>query len=203
MSVSTEILAEPDEKFRLWPNRNQFGMLAFLISLTVFFGSLIFAYWFILRDRLTLQHLSVPGALRWSTVILGVSGFTLGWARWSIRRARLLEYRALTLVTGLLGVGFLVSQGLAALDLERQGLYLIGNPHGSMFYAFAGFHALHLFGGLAALGFLIWNAGRLRDGEETPMRRHRSQAEMVAYYWNFVIVSWVVLYVLLLAWTDR
>ena len=72
-----------------------------------------------------------------------------------------------------------------------------------MFYTFTGFHALHLFGGLAALGFLIWNAGRLADGEETPMRRNRAQAQMVAYYWNFVIVSWVVLFALLLAWTDR
>ena len=203
MRVPTATLAAPEEKFRLWPSRNQFGMLVFLISLTIFFGSLVFAYWLILKDRTPLQHVLIPGALRWSTVILCASGFTLGFARWAIRRARLVEYRALTLATALLGAGFLVTQGLACLDLERQGLYLIGNPHGSMFYAFSGFHALHLFGGLAALGLLVRNAGRLRDGEETPMRSNRSQAEMVAYYWNFVIVSWVVLYALLLAWTDR
>jgi heme/copper-type cytochrome/quinol oxidase subunit 3 len=71
-----------------------------------------------------------------------------------------------------------------------------------MFYLFTGFHAFHLFGGMAALGFLIRNAMRLRDGEESPLRRNRAQAEMVAYYWNFVIVSWVVLYALLLAWSS-
>lgn len=203
MRVSTESLAAPEEKFRLFPNRNQFGMLAFLLSLTIFFASLIFAYWWILQGRVALQQVTVPVALRWSTMILCASGFTLAWARWSMRRARLTEYRALAVATALLGVGFLISQAMACLDLERQGLYLIGNPHGSMFYTFTGFHALHLFGGLAALGFLVWNAGRLQDGEETPMRRNRTQAEMVAYYWNFVIVSWVVLYALLLAWSAH
>jgi cytochrome c oxidase subunit III len=200
--VSIETIAAPAEKFRLFPNRNQFGMLAFLVSLTIFFGALIFAYWWVLHGRSTLQQIVVPPALRWSTIILCASGVTLAWGRWSIRRARLDEYRALIGVTALLGVGFLVSQGLACLDLAAQGLYVVGNPHGSMFYTFTGFHAFHLFGGLAALGFLVWNAGRLRDGEETPMRRNRTQAEMVAYYWNFVIVSWVVLYVLLLSWTN-
>jgi len=200
--VSLETVVMPEEKFRLFPNRNQFGMLAFLLSLTIFFGSLIFAYWWVLHDKAALQRVTVPAALRWSTVILCASGVTLAWARRSILRARLGEYRALVVATGVLGVGFLASQAWACWDLAEQGLYVIGNPHGSMFYTFTGFHAFHLVGGLTAMAFLIWNAGRLQDGEETPMRRNRTQAEMVAYYWNFVIVSWVVLYALLLAWTN-
>ena len=177
-------------------------MLAFLASLTIFFCALIFAYWWTMQGRTSLQPVAVPAALRWSTIILCASGFTLGWARRAIRRARLAEYRALVVATAALGLAFLVSQAWACWDLAAQGLYVIGNPHGSMFYMFTGFHAVHLFGGLAAMAFLLRNAGLLRDGEETPLRRNRTQAEMVAYYWNFVVVSWVVLYALLLAWTT-
>lgn len=201
-SVSVPELAAPAEKFRLFPNRNQFGMLVFLVSLTIFFASLIFAYWWVMSDRIILQTVQAPAALRWSTVLLCASGITLGWGRWSILRARLAEYRALVAATGVLGVGFLVSQAWACWDLAEQGLYVVGNPRGSMFYTFTGFHAFHLVGGLTAIAVLIWNASRLRDGEETPLRRNRTQAEMVAYYWNFVIVSWLVLYALLLAWAK-
>ena len=119
MRVTPDVLAPPEEKFRLWPNRNQLGMLAFLVSLTIFFGALIFAFWWILQGRTTLQQVTIPAALRWSTVILCASGFTLMWARWSIRRARLGEYRALAAATAVLGVGFLVSQALACLDLAQ------------------------------------------------------------------------------------
>lgn len=199
MFMSEAALDKPP-RFRYWPNRPQFGMLAFLASLTIFFASLILAYGFILADRPRLQQIDVPAALWWSTWILCGSGVTLGLARWAVRRALLASYRWLSVLTTLLGAGFLGSQLKASLDLAAQGLYVTANPHGSMFYVFSGFHALHLVGGLAGLIAVNKQAFDLEDGEESPLRRARGRAQMVAYYWNFVIVSWVVLFILLLRW---
>lgn len=187
-------------KFRYWPNRPQFGMLAFLASLTMFFASLALAYWWVLDGRERLQTIQIPRALWTSTWLLCASGFVLALARWAIRRAKLGAYRLLTLAATALGGGFLVSQLMASLDLAAQGLYVTANPHGSMFYVFSGFHALHLVGGLAGLGWVVAEAFRLEDGEESPLRRARSRAQLVAYYWNFVVVSWLVLFALLLRW---
>ena len=191
---------ESPVKFRYWPTRSQFGMLAFLASLTIFFASLVIAYAWVLQDRPRLQTLTVPDALWWSTWLLAASGLTLATARWAARRALLGPYRGLAIVTLLLGVGFLATQTLACLDLARQNLYVTANPHGSMFYVFTGFHALHLIGGLIGLFLVVQQAFQLHDGEESPLRRARGRAQMVAYYWNFVIVSWLVLFWLLLRW---
>lgn len=192
---------ETPDKFRYWPNRPQLGMLAFLASLTIFFGALVLAYGWVIQGRERLQSLRVPPALWWSTWLLCASGFVLIVARWAVRRAILPAYRGLAVLAALLGLGFLVSQFLACLDLAGQNLYMTANPHGSMFYVFTGFHALHLAGGLAGLALVVGEAFRLQqNGGETPLRRARLRAQLVAYYWNFVVLSWLVLFWLLLRW---
>ncbi len=67
------------------------------------------------------------------------------------------------------------------------------NSYGSMYYLMTGFHALHVFGGLAA------HRGRDRDHHR---RRERSSAgrpavESVSYYWHFVDVVWILLFLTL------
>jgi heme/copper-type cytochrome/quinol oxidase subunit 3 len=69
-----------------------------------------------------------------------------------------------------------------------------------MYFMFSGVHAVHLIGGLAGLYWLIRKAGRLSDGEEQPLRKHRAAARYTAAYWHFMGVLWVGLLVLLVAW---
>ncbi len=66
---------------------------------------------------------------------------------------------AATLLLGLLFVG---GQYLAWRDLAAQGLYLATNPNSSFFYLLTGVHALHVLGGIAALGYLLALAVRSR-----------------------------------------
>ena len=58
-----------------------------------------------------------------------------------------------------LGLLFIVGQVLAWRDLAAQGLFLATNPSSAFFYVFTALHALHLLGGVVALGYVL---GRLR-----------------------------------------
>lgn len=190
------------QKFRYWPNLPQFGMLAFLASLTMFFGSLIFSYAWVLPENVG-ALIRVPPALWLSTLLISASSATLAAARWHIRRARLSRYRQLVLVTVALASAFLASQFFACLELERQGAFeaLAGLQRGNVFYVFAGFHGLHVFGGVAALVSLWFGVNGWLDAEEQALRKQRNRASIVAMYWNFVAASWGVLFGLLLYWT--
>jgi cytochrome c oxidase subunit 3 len=61
-----------------------------------------------------------------------------------------------------------------------------------LYFALTGLHALHMIGGLMALGWLLWLNHRGRLGRE----RHAPVA-MVGLYWHFVDCVWVFLYPLL------
>lgn len=195
--------AEAIRKFRYWPNVPQLGMLAFLASLTMFFGSLIFSYAWVLPENAG-ARIEVPPTLWFSTLLIAASAATLAWARWSIRRARLARYRQWIVVTMALALGFLASQFWACVVLERQGAFeaLAGLQRGNVFYVFAGFHGLHLLGGIAALTALLVGVRGWLDAEEQALRRQRNRASIVAMYWNFVAISWGVLFGLLLYWTH-
>ena len=61
-----------------------------------------------------------------------------------------------------------------------------------LYFAMTGLHAVHLFVGLAAIGWLLWMNGR---GRLSPARP--GPVEMVGLYWHFVDCVWVFLYPLL------
>ena len=188
------------EKYRYWPSLPQTGMLIAIASLSVFFAALILAYAITLHGRTPSISMELPAQLWASTWLILASLVTLTLARWAIRRAKIGAYRGWVVVTGLLGAAFAVSQVMAMFDLIRQGVYLEGNPRGSVFFAFTGFHGLHMFGGLISLGYLLASAAGLVDGEEQPIRRNRVRAGIVRMYWAFLTVSWLVLFALLLHW---
>lgn len=198
-SVPSAPSGEPEFPFRYWPSLPSLGMLWFLGSLTFFFGAIILAYAFRFGNTRPDFPISVPAALWASTILLIMSGLTLGTARFAIRRGQIPSYRLWVGGTAILGGAFLLSQFLACRNLALQGLFG-GSPFVNVVYVFAAFHALHLFGGLAALLYLLQGAATLADGEEQPIRRNRKRAGVVALYWNFVIVSWLVMFALMLWW---
>jgi len=90
-----------------------------------------------------------------------------------------------------LGLLFLAGQFLAWRDLARQGLYLASTPGSSFFYVFTALHALHLAGGIAALGYVLWRLGR------TPAVPPVTAAGATALYWHFMDVLWLYLLLVL------
>ena len=93
------------------------------------------------------------------------------------------------LATGLLTFAFLAGQVLAWRELAASGQYASGNPANAFFYLLTAFHALHLLGGLAALG-----RGVIRVYGDVELERVRLGAELCAVYWHYLLVVWLVLF---------
>jgi heme/copper-type cytochrome/quinol oxidase subunit 3 len=59
---------------------------------------------------------------------------------------------------------------------------------------------LHLVGGLGGMHWLYRRSKRLEDGEEQPLRRHRTELRLTGMYWHFMGVLWIGLFAFLLSW---
>lgn len=177
-----------------------FGMILVLVAIGAFFVALAVAYAFAIHDRPGQPNVHLSDWFWISTALIVASSITLQWARRALRLAHLDAYRKELWLTLGLGVAFLITQILGCMDLARQGVYIVGNPRGSMYFMFSGVHGAHLLGGLGGLYWLGRRAQTLTDGEEQPLRRHRAAARNTAAYWHFMGVLWVGLLALLVAW---
>jgi cytochrome c oxidase subunit III len=152
-------------------------------SVSAFFAALVIAY--IWRSGMASywQPFRLPRVLWLSTALILASSATLETARRVFRRGLWRVADRLLLATAALGLAFLGAQLVAWRDLLGQGAYLLDNPHGAFFYLFTGLHAVHLLGGLIGLFAVLF--GR---------RKRRELVDVVAYYWHFLCVLWLVLF---------
>ncbi len=129
------------------------------------------------------QHFRLPSILYFNTVLLLVSSGTI-----ELGRRRGYAWLIFTLGLGLL---FIAGQVLAWRNLAAQGLFLATNPSSSFFYVFTVLHALHLLGGIVALGYVLV---RLRAPTGGPPL---TALGAVSLYWHFMDVLWLYLLVIL------
>jgi len=205
MITATPVSAEPTPHPEAKAVTNQLGMWTFLATEILFFGGLFVVY--------TLFRLTYPEIFRqggqsmdfWlgtvNTAVLLTSSLFMALADRAVRaNQRALLTRCLAL-TALLGLVFL---GIKAYEYHGKfAEHLVPGPGfrgppGSgprlqifyfLYFAMTGLHALHMLGGLAAVGWL-WrlNAqGRLNSGRTEPV-------VIVGLYWHFVDCIWVFLY---------
>ncbi len=146
--------------------------------------------------------INLPEWLWVSTGLILASSAAFEAARRASRRDRHAAYRRWLTTSLALGCGFLLSQLLAWRALAMQGVYLATNPHSSFFYVLTGLHAIHLIGGLGALGYLLARAaqvGRIAGRTERAKVRQEA-ADAVGVYWHFMDALWVFLFALLFIW---
>ncbi len=89
-------------------------------------------------------------------------------------------------VTAFLGVMFLGGQALAWRHLTQRGYLLASNPANSFFYLLTGLHAVHLLGGVLALGYALFSGFLPR-----PLERRRVIVDVAAWYWHFMAMLWI------------
>lgn len=141
-----------------------------------------------------------------NTVILLISSLTIEFARRQMaRRAALVPVESIPGVslgeersfpwlgiTVVLGLAFLVGQGMAWGELRARGFLVNTNPDSSFIYLLTGAHALHLAGGVIAL---MWaSAASLLH---KPVEDRRIVVDVAGWYWHFMAVLWIYVFALL------
>lgn len=166
-----------------------------LFAITMMFAAFSSAL-IIRKASLDWQGFTLPSILYLNTLLLFASSATLEVARRRIGNfmgglRTQSEHPARWLyITLFLGLLFVAGQYIAWRQLRAQGLYLATNPSSSFFYLLTATHALHIFGGLVGLIYVIRKLGN------STLRR--STLVATARYWHFMDVLWV--YLLLLLW---
>ena len=167
------------------------GMLLFIASEIMLFGSFFTIYFFVrvVADPPVWPpegfHLPVFVA-GVNTVILLTSSFTMHWALQAIKRGSRAGLQAGLVLTLALGLTFLLTQ---IREYSRIGFSPQDEAFGSVFYGLTGLHGAHVFVGLTLLTFATIRAFRGHFTAED----HRG-VEIPGIYWHFVDVMWIVVY---------
>lgn len=173
------------------------GILILLGAETMLFSGLIGAFLVFRMGNITWpppSHINIqlPRAVTGiNTVLLILSGYTMFQALRTIQKDRVNQLRNWLLLTGGLGLLFLVIQGSEWIQLVHNGLTLQSGVYGGIFYVLIGCHAAHVLGAVIWL-FIVFGiavAGRFSSA-------HHIGVETCTMYWIFVVALWPILYVL-------
>lgn len=171
-----------------------------LLVVLMTFGGLIGAYVVIAtNDVVEWRPFDLPLAVWVSTFLIILSSVTYEFAKASVNKADTDRTRRYLVITSALGGMFIASQLMAWLVLVREGFYLSGNPYAGFFYILTAIHAIHVLGGVIALGAITlrsWNS--TVDPDEHGYRV--ALAISVGMYWHFMGALWIVLFLLLGFW---
>jgi len=167
------------------------GMLLFIASEIMLFGSFFTAYFFV---RVVNNppawpphgfHLPVFVAGINSAILL-TSSFTMHWALTSIKRGNRAGMQAGLVLTFLMGFTFLATQ---ITEYARIGFAPRDNSFTTIFFCLTGLHGAHVFVGLTILLAMTVRSFR---GHFSP--EHHHGVEIGGIYWHFVDVMWIVVY---------
>jgi cytochrome c oxidase subunit 3 len=169
----------------------ELGLWAFIATATMLFAGFTSAI-FVRRASADWQPIPVPSLLWCTTAIILASSITIERARALSKAGRRESLRRWLSATVGLGFLFVVGQLGAWRQLVSLGVYLPSNPHGSFFYMLTGAHAVHLFGGVLALVYLLVRSLKVKSAAPG-----RMDIALYATYWHFVGGLWVYLFIML------
>ena len=163
---------------------NRIGLWLFIISDSFVFGGLLVTRFYLLGGQR-------PDLTQWLglivTSVLLISSFFMNRAEVSISRGDRKGFLTSTLITMLLGIGFLV--GVIGFEWRLAPFGPGDGVQGGVFYMMTGMHALHVFTGVIFLTIVLRNG---RRGLYTAERHWAVEA--AANYWHFVDVVWIFFY---------
>ncbi len=172
-------------------------MWLFLASLFMLFAAAMLGY-VLIRVRRgehtpPLHSLHLPRALWVSTVLVLLVSATLARAVHALRRERQRAFRVYVVMALLLGIGFVAVQGPTLTILLREHKELLHSHAGTGLYGLIFvlilLHALHVVGGIVALGIATGKGlGGAYDHE------HYRPVSNTALYWHFLDLVWLVMF---------
>ncbi len=170
-------------------NTNKFSLYIALGSIVMMFTAFTSAY-IVRQSAGNWLEFPLPDLFYISTGIILFSSLTLHLSYNSFKRASENLYKVLLLVSFILGIGFVISQYYAWMELYAMGIDLKRNPSGAFVYVISGAHAAHVLGGIATLIVALIHAFVL-PFRVTDKRKNRFQ--LVLIYWHFVDFLWIYL----------
>lgn len=176
----------PDHDGSSRPDKNHCGIVAFVVSETGFFGTLILAFiYFNVQPQLGPAP-KVLDLLR--TGIFSLCLFASSFTMWRSEKAQhrgshrgMMTWLALTIA---LGAVFICGQGLEYRDLIANHMLIDTNLFATTFYTLTGFHGIHVIVGLLLMLIILTVAGGFKG-------KPFSALGMAAIYWHFVDIVWV------------
>lgn len=183
-------------------NRDKSRVIAWFLLLVVLmtFGGLIGAYIVIATNRaIEWAPFNLPAQVWISTAIILASSVTYELFRRAVANRDLDSSRRFLIATTALGGVFIASQLIAWVELVNRGMYMRGNPYAGFFYILTAAHAIHVLGGMVALGSMLRRSWYPAVNDREHEYRY-NVAKAVGWYWHLMGSLWVVLFFLLGFW---
>jgi cytochrome c oxidase subunit 3 len=174
-------------------DRQTLGILLFIISEVMLFGS-FFASYFFLRVVVNPESwpphpFELPVAVAgMNTAILVSSSFTIHYALEGIRKGNKAAMKLGLVLTWILGLTFLFVQ---INEYVHLGFSARTESFGTIFYSLTGLHGAHVFIGLCLLTAATLRAFRGHFDKDS--EKHLG-VEIPGIYWHFVDIMWIVVF---------
>jgi cytochrome c oxidase subunit 3 len=170
-------------KFTLWVGMG---------SIVMMFAAFTSAY-IVKKNQSSWLEFELPRIFWYSTFVILASSVTMQLAIKAFKAREMTRYRNLVTITAILGVLFLVMQGMGFQSLELKNIALTGaksNSAASFLFVITGLHMLHVLGGVIALLVIFFKAYRLKVKNYSSL-----PIELAGTYWHFVDAIWIYLFI--------
>ena len=128
-----------------------------------------------------------------NTVILLVSSYFMATAVQAARSNKPSLFSRSLNITALCGLAFLIVKAFEYTEKFNAGITIYTNEFYRNYFAFTGFHMVHVIIGLSLLLYMMYFSGNQQDRIESDIKT----VEGVGLYWHMVDLLWVVLFALI------
>ncbi len=185
--METTLMSGRDSLYKF--NTNKFSLYIALGSIVMMFTAFSSAY-IVRQSAGNWLEFPLPSLFYVSTAVILLSSVTLHLSFEKFKSQNEQLYKSLLVLSFILGVGFIVTQYYAWMELFAMGIDLKRNPSGAFVYVISGAHAAHVIGGIATLIVAMIHAFAL-PFNVSPKRKNRFN--LVLIYWHFVDFLWIYL----------
>jgi heme/copper-type cytochrome/quinol oxidase subunit 3 len=178
--------------------KNRFSMVLFILSEAIFFAMLILAYAYFRASPQggpSAASSLDPVRMGFFSAALFSSSATVWLAERQLKRRCVRGARSWLAATILLGITFLVGEGIEYAGLFARGITISTDLFGTTFFSLTGFHGLHVTAGLLLLTIVFFLAGQERYRWKWPVA-----VRSVSLYWHFVDAVWVAVFSVVYLW---
>lgn len=185
------------------PATVKLGLWAFIIVAGSLFALLVSAY-AMRMGMADWRALPMPVVLWFSSGLLILASVALHMAVVAARCDEAGALRSSLLAAWVCSLAFLAAQILAWRELAASGHFAAADPAGAFFYLVTAIHGAHMLGGLVMLARTSARAFAAATENHGKARGELTLGvELCAIYWHFLLLVWLVLFSLLMRWTDE